>query len=504
MADESITSTPWSQPTRAERERTLSVLAGTRAVEPVLQPEPVTPVHRPMAERVGLSGATLPFWLFMATNAVVFLRPSDLLPSMANLPIYQGMMFLTIAAWAMNMRVTRAMRCPITFCVLMLLPTVFLSHITHADFYDARGDTIDFAKKVIYYMMIVGLVTTPARLRILLKWITPCIVALTALGLLQFHGFINYAALAAYQQNLLDQIDPLTGAVGTMPRLCSMGIFNDPNDLCMILCLGFLLCVYWFHDGQQAGPNGRRPRPGFWHAYHLRWIPIAVMFLWAVYCTHSRGGFMALMTGIAVFIIARFGFRRSIPLVLVVLPVLFVAFAGRATQIDTQETTAQDRIKLWSAGLEMFKSAPLFGIGMNQFVNQEGLVAHNSFVHCFSELGFVGGTLFLGGFVYAIWGLARQPRYAPAFTDVATARFQPYLLGAFASYVVGYLTLSRAYTEPTYLMWGMAAVYLSIASVYSPQSMPRLSWRMTGWGIFYGVCFVIVMYLFVRVFAHFG
>jgi putative inorganic carbon (HCO3(-)) transporter len=504
MPDDSVTSTPWSEPTRSERSRTLSVHVRPHEEE-VYAPQ-AAPVAAPVRFARGAGKGSLPFWCFMATNALVFLRPSDLLPSLEKLPLYQGMMFLTILTWAPRMRITRAMRSPMTFSVLMLLPTVLFSHLAHMppDLWDARYDTLDFAKKVIYYLMIVGLVTTPARLRILLQWITPCIIGLTALGLLQFHGYINFDALAAYQQNLLDQIDPVTGAVGTMPRLCSMGIFNDPNDLCMILCLGFMLCLYWMHDGQQSGPDGRRRPTVGMRSWHLRWVPVAIMFLWAVYCTHSRGGFLALLAGIATLIVARVGFKRSIPLIMVVLPVLLVAFAGRSTQIDTQETTAQDRIKLWSAGLEMFKSAPIFGIGMNQFVTQEKLVAHNSFVHCYSELGFVGGTLFMGGFIYAVYTLARLPKFEPAFTDVATARFQPYLIGAFASYIVGYLTLSRAYTEPTYLMWGMAAVYVSLASVYRPEAMPRLNWRMVSWAIFFGVCFVIVMYLFVRLFAHFG
>jgi putative inorganic carbon (hco3(-)) transporter len=498
MPEEILTSTPWSDPNHPD---------------PVTQVSARSRSHRP--ERIDLANArrsrahaisSVAFRLFLLTNCVIFLRPSDWLPSLANLPIYQVMMLLTLLAWAPAMHVTRAMRSPIAFCVVMLLPAVVLSHLmhAHADLLDARDDSIDFAKKVIYFLMIVGLVTTPARFRTLLKWITPCIIGLTVLGLLQFHGFIDFPALAAYQQNLLDQIDPLTGEVGTMARLCSMGIFNDPNDLCMILCFGFLLSLYWLHDGQQDGPDGPRRRRSVWSSWHFRWIPVAVMFLWAVYCTHSRGGFLALLTGVTVFITARFGIKRSIPLILVVLPVLVIAFAGRSTEIDTQETTAQDRIKLWSAGLEMFKSAPFFGIGMNQFVEQEGLVAHNSFVHCFSELGFFGGTLFLGGFIYCIWGLARLPKFAPVFTDIATARFQPYLLGTFASYAVGYLTLSRAYTEPTYLMWGLAAVYLSLAAANCRDAMPRLSWRMVTWACTFGVCFVVIMYLFVRFFAHFG
>jgi O-antigen ligase len=499
MADESLTSTPWEDPDYAALARPVAV-----------RPAPLR-LERSGPSRSRRASSTrwsrVPFALFIVTNAVIFLRPADLLPSMQNLPIYQVVMLLTLLAWAPSMHVTRAMRSPISFCAIMLLPAIFLSHVTHADFLDAKDDTIQFAKTLIYFLMIVGLVTTPARLRTFLKWLTPCILGLTVLGLLQFFHFINFDALAAYQQNLLDNIDPVTGQVAIMERLCSMGIFNDPNDLCMVLCLGFLLTMYWLHDGQMPGPDGKRVRSGWWRTWHLRWVPVALIFLLAVYCTHSRGGFLALLAGVTACIVARFGIRRSIPLVMVAVPVLVVAFAGRATQIDTQETTAQDRMKLWSAGLEMIKEAPLFGIGMNQFVERERLVAHNSFVHCFSELGFFGGTLFMSGFIYSIWALARlrrMPNYRAMFSDEATARFQPYLIGAFTSYTVGYFTLSRAYTEPTYLMWGLAAVYLSLAAAHNREAMPRLSWRMVFWAMCFGVAFIIFMYFFVKFFAHFG
>ena len=219
MRDEFLTTTPWSNPRRPE------------------PPMPVSARRRPLeAERPGPARSRhvtlravskIAFGLFLLTNCVIFLRPSDWLPSLANWPIYQVMMVLTLLAWAPTFRPTRAMLCPITLCVLMLLPTVFLSHMTHMDTWDARYNTYEFAKKVIYFVMIIGLVTTPARLRTFLKWITPCIIGLTVLGLLQFHHLINFAALAAYQQNLLDQIDPLTGQVGIMERLCSMGIWHD-------------------------------------------------------------------------------------------------------------------------------------------------------------------------------------------------------------------------------------------------------------------------------------
>ena len=54
-----------------------------------------------------------------------------------------------------------------------------------------------------------------------------------------------------------------------------------------------------------------------------------------------------------------------------------------------------DRLEAWANGLEMFKSAPLFGIGFNGFTDLYEITAHNSFVLCLAELGLLGSTLWL-------------------------------------------------------------------------------------------------------------
>ena len=66
------------------------------------------------------------------------------------------------------------------------------------------------------------------------------------------------------------------------------------------------------------------------------------------------------------------------------------------TSISADEGTGQARIQLWSDGLMFFQQSPLFGIGMENYRQFSRHVAHNSFIHCFAELGLLGGTLFLG------------------------------------------------------------------------------------------------------------
>jgi O-antigen ligase len=54
-----------------------------------------------------------------------------------------------------------------------------------------------------------------------------------------------------------------------------------------------------------------------------------------------------------------------------------------------------DRLEAWSAGLQLFKSAPLFGTGFGSFTDFNEITAHNSFVLCLAELGLVGSTIWL-------------------------------------------------------------------------------------------------------------
>jgi putative inorganic carbon (hco3(-)) transporter len=482
MPEEFTSSTPWTDPP-------IPVRAVPRG-QP-RQPLPPAPVRRPGSRYASSNRIDAPFFLFLVINAVVFIRPTEWIPGTDSFPLYEILVVITLFAWASTFRKPAAMACPISFCAFALLPVVLLSHLTHMDLWYARHNTVDFSKRLIYFLMIIGMVNSPKRLQIFLKCITPCIIVLTLLGLMQYFGLIDFPTMRAFQETNLDQIDPQTGQYVRILRLCSVGIFNDPNDLCLILCLGLMLSLYWLHEGQNRG----------WRVF---WIPVIAMFMAAIALTKSRGGFIAFLAAVFVFLISRFGIKRTLPLGFFVLPVLFFLFAGRQTDISTQQETAQDRIHLWSTGLEFFKSAPIFGIGMNQFAERARLVAHNSYLHCFAELGFIGGTLFLSMFVYALVYLWKLGKLKPYMQSEPLERFRPYLLATVAAYAIGYLTLSRVYTEPTYLMLGLVAVYLTLAARARPEAMPKLSWKLAGIGTLFGGLFVIGMYIFVLTFAHWG
>src|SRR5215472_6639194 len=100
-------------------------------------------------------------------------------------------------------------------------------------------------------------------------------------------------------QSVVDKVrDPETGDLVDVQRMCGTGIFNDPNDLALVLITAIPLCGYWLTD-----PNRKALRPV--------WIALILLLGYALMLTHSRGGLLALMAGTAAFLYLRFGGAKT-------------------------------------------------------------------------------------------------------------------------------------------------------------------------------------------------
>jgi hypothetical protein len=450
---------------------------------------PPAPAARRGANRT-LPPYPLGFALFLAVNAALFVRPAEIVPDLLGLEIYQ---FLILACFAFSFPAVleqlsaRALEArPITACVLGLLPAVVLSHLAHFNFAEAAVDGFEFFKIVVYYLLFVGLVTTPARLRRFLGWLLLCTAVVALLAILHYHGVINLP-----NQKVLKALekDQESGRDVVIQRLQGTGIFQDPNDLCVLLVAGILLALYLMTDR----------RGGLWR---FTWLGPLGLFAYGLALTQSRGGFLALLVGLVVLLRARFGWTLTLLLGGLMLPVLFIGFAGRQTSISTATTTGQERIQIWSDGLMLFRQAPLFGIGANKYHEEVGHVAHNSYLHAFTELGVFGGVLFVGAVYCALWSLARVRWGGRQVLQPELNRLHPYLLGAGAGYGAGMLFLTLNYIVPTYTILGLAATYSQMADVRPPLPAMRCDGRLAGRLLLVSVCFLAGIYVFVRLFFH--
>jgi hypothetical protein len=446
------------------------------------------------------------FLLFLLVNASLFIRPAEVVPGLIGWNIYEALIiacFLSALPEIFAFFGRRSLAAqPVTLCVFALLMAVPLAYLSRLDLEKAAETGFAFAKVVVYYVLLLSIVNTPGRLRAFLFWVVGCCAVMMLVALLRFQGVIeiqlpqtpgvagkpgegakrgptNDAFAKEYVR------DPDTGELRELRRLVGTGLFQDPNELCLAAVIAVPLCLFGLMD----------PRLG---AARLLLLPVLLLLGTVMYFTYSRGGFLGLCAGLLTLFHARYGWRKSLALGALALPLLAVLFAGRMTSIETGSGTGQSRIQLWSEWLEAFRGSPLFGVGVDSPDVGISHVAHNSFLQSYADLGILGGTLFVGAF-YAAFLTLRRARSVPAVSR-EMGLLQPYLLASFVGMTVCLLTLSLSYVIPTYMILGLATVYAGVA--LAPAPGPVLSWdlRLVQRMAVAGLGCLGAIYLFMRVF----
>jgi O-antigen ligase len=433
------------------------------------------------------------FVALLAVTATLFVRPSDLIPGLGEERIYLVLivtaLLLSLPVIIPQLAVKRLREQPITACVLGLLAASLCSRLGHFDMEGAIASGFEFAKVVVYYLLVVGLLSTDGRIQNFLYWLTFCYAVLAALSVLDFHGLPDLPTISPIADHTY--VAELGGEV-IVQRLRGTGIFQDPNDVCLVLVPGILLSLYW----------ASRCRFG---VRFCVWLALCGLFSHALALTHSRGGFLGLLAGLGVLFHTRFGWKRTILSACVVIPCLLVLFAGRQTTISTRAGTAQSRLELWRDGLQTFREEPLLGLGKDRIAEMAlergyGHVVHNSYLHSFAELGFAGGCFFLGAFFLGARRMLRLEEHAASQSAPEMLQLRPYLLAAFAAYSVSSLTLSNCYTVPTYMMLGLACAFAEVVPGDEESPPFRLDLQCLLQLAALGLAFLLVTYLFVRVF----
>jgi hypothetical protein len=480
------------------------------------------------------------FFLFLLCNAALFLRPGEVVAAWESLPIYQ-VLVISCAAVALprllaQLSPRRLLGDPVTLCVLAFWATGVVATQCTLSSAEAAAFATSFGKVVLYYLLLIAIVDTPQRLHQLLTWLVVLIFLLSVLTLLQFFGYVQplqvretstvsaQSGAGKFRGNtaqmnmpelafkvpeiagtpegqagterrgpasILQYVrDPETGETVVTARLIATGIFADPNDLCLILTLGTLICLYHL---RQRGASG------------MLWLVPLGLFLYTLRLTQSRGGLLALMAGLMVLVRCRLGWPRTIALGLALLPALVVLGARQTNfNLGDREDTAQARIHLWAEGMELFRQSPVWGIGAYTYADEVGQVAHNSFVHAFVETGIAGGTFFAGAVFFALWPLERLFGRRATLVHPVLYQLLPFLMAAVGAYALGMLSLSRNYVVPTYLVVGLAAAFLHMVVTNPPAADVKLTRAFFGRLAAVGMVTLFCIYLAVRLLTRYG
>lgn len=168
-------------------------------------------------------------------------------------------------------------------------------------------------------------------------------------------------------------------------RITYLGFFNDPNDIGMFLVMNIPFTIYFYKKGGAIGK--------------LIMLSILVALFYGVYMTGSRGTALGVGTLIAVYYIVMNAGPKLFLTLVGLAPIAATVIASLQSNIDS---SADGRLEAWYAGVLMLIANPIFGVGMGQFLEEHGLVAHNSYIHVAAELGVPGYSLWGGALIFTV------------------------------------------------------------------------------------------------------
>jgi O-antigen ligase len=275
-----------------------------------------------------------------------------------------------------------------TYLLAGFIVAIALSQVAHGWLAGVVESWHLFLPSAAVFFFIVANVTTIRRLKIVtLAAVASCLV-------------VTVEALCGYYAGYHDGMfvlltnisSPQDDVIGQLTRIRGAGFLSDPNDLAQILLIALPLAFIAWRRGRMVSN------------FFVVLVPSALL-LWTTYLTHSRGGLLALAAVALLAARKKLGTSASTALAAVfILGMLALDFTGGR---GISAADGADRLEAWANGLEMFKSAPVFGIGFNSFTDLYEITAHNSFVLCLAELGLLGSTLWVALLVTTTTGLNR-------------------------------------------------------------------------------------------------
>lgn len=370
--------------------------------------------------------------LFLFT-AFVYFRPYELVPALSFLrsgAFYIALLtLLAFVPTQLGLEGNLTVRPREIKLVLLLTLTALLSLPLAIDPAEAWESFVEYLKVVAMFIVMMNVVRTERRLKILL------------LLVLVASYIVSVAALNDYRTgNLLLRGTRVQGIIG--------GMLSNPNDLAMHLAM--MIPVTF---GLLLSTRGLLKK--------LIYVACALLMGAALVATFSRGGFLG-MAAASLVMAWKLGRRNRVAVIgaMLIVMVLFVALApgeygGRLVSIvdKSQDLTGSSgaRQELLIVSIMTIIKHPLLGVGMGNFhtVSIHEQVSHNAYTQVGAETGVLAMIIYVLFVVSPLKRLRRIERETLA--DPLWAR-DYYLAVCLQASVIGYM-ISSFFGSVAYLWY---------------------------------------------------
>jgi hypothetical protein len=415
----------------------------------------------------------------IALLAFVFVRPHDIVPGAARVPVIYVCFLAVGIGWALDvrLRLNRPRLSPV-FVPALLYAAWSLATLALAARHALVGETMKTAVSVLLLLAFSQGIATFRSLR------TAAVTLLAITGLFVAVSFHQARApLGCVRPSPIVQgdLEPLgtpcatredcraedgqadmdrcerVGLLGTTSieeRVRYRGILQDPNELAvaLIATAPFAIALY----------ESRRT---------FARLLLAVATIAAVggctILTKSRSGQLAFLAMIGAYFLRRYRWAGLVAGAAVAVPVLL--FGGRQDQAAS--VSKMNRADYWQLALELAGGSPVWGAGKGQFTEHSIQTAHNSFMLVLAEQGAVGLLLWTS-LVYMAFKTAALVYRAAAAPEARVARlWATALLSSLGAFMVSGFFLSLADHNVLWIYLGLAGALAAATARHAPGGL---------------------------------
>jgi putative inorganic carbon (hco3(-)) transporter len=360
--------------------------------------------------------------------AILFLRPHEYIPALAGIPIVDISGLLCLICVLGSRKDWKLPQYPLAFWFVILS----LLSVGIAGWWGGISRWLPYLVSVLGTCFVVAIATRERRrLEIIMAVLIVCAAVMVLHGHLQRANGIGW-----------------TGTPLILGRIAYLGMFSDPNDLGLFFVMAVGLSIYFLRRSSAV----------------IKLIVIAGIG-WLTYgaiLTDSRGTLIALMAVFGLEAARRAG--KTTAAVFGAISCLTLVATTRLATVSGAEESAAGRVEAWYAGMQMFFSHPLIGVGLGNFTEHHEITAHNSIVLPLAELGLLGFLPWLAIFWYTARMLhwmafaehsEASPGHTPATEVNAEVVAAQSILYAAVGVAISSFFLSQSYKHVAFLIVGL-------------------------------------------------
>lgn len=423
---------------------------------------------------IGSAVALLAFQPFLGLIyfvLLIYVRPQQFVPGLAGLPLSLisgvgafGSMWIRATFQKSRLAVFKA---PQDFLLIWFTLAIAISPLTRLDIQGSISSVREWMVQVILYFLIIGLVTTAKRLKIVLHVVVIASLWLAIQGIVQYYTGMGIVG----ELDADKRIEVVGGA--------------DPNELAFHL----LFVVPFLYAALSSGKSA---------SYRFFALVAFVTVTAAIYFTNSRGGTLAYWAVMAIIFARSHGLTAGALFGALALVIVLAFGPSRVHHLSVTDPSTYGRIAMWKESLRLLQSQPLFGVGAGEFsqVSVTGKAAHNSFLSCAAELGLVG----LLAWVLLIYISLKNAFYVSRRAIAAQFERLDVYAGAVAFALLAYLFagmfLSKTYSLVLVLFVGLSAAATNIFVAKSQERYQLFTKRDLFQGVLLSMGGLILFRLF--------